>query len=94
MKDADLVVLLGARLNWMLHFGKPPRFANDVKIVQVLFARIYKIQILTWNYIEHLNVKVDLQAEELGNNTNTCIQVQADIRSFCQQVNKIWETKQ
>jgi len=87
LKDADLVVLLGARLNWMLHFGKPPRFAKDVKIVQVLFARIYKLQRLTWNYIEHFYVKVDLQAEELGNNTNTCIQVQADIRSFCQQVN-------
>ena len=22
---ADVVVLIGARLNWMLHFGKPPR---------------------------------------------------------------------
>ncbi|XP_041982127.1 2-hydroxyacyl-CoA lyase 1 isoform X2 [Aricia agestis] len=32
---ADVVVLLGARLNWMLHFGQPPRFAPDVKIVQV-----------------------------------------------------------
>lgn len=22
---ADVIVLVGARLNWMLHFGKPPR---------------------------------------------------------------------
>ena len=36
LKDADLVVLLGARLNWMLHFGKFPRFAENVKIVQVI----------------------------------------------------------
>ena len=35
LKDADLIVLLGARLNWMLHFGKPPRFTENVKIVQV-----------------------------------------------------------
>lgn len=25
LKRADVVVLLGARLNWMLHFGQPPR---------------------------------------------------------------------
>jgi 2-hydroxyacyl-CoA lyase 1 len=24
--QADVILLLGARLNWMLHFGKPPRF--------------------------------------------------------------------
>ena len=36
LKDADLIVLLGARLNWMLHFGQPPRFTKDVKIVQVI----------------------------------------------------------
>lgn len=27
--EADLVVLVGARLNWILHFGLPPRFNND-----------------------------------------------------------------
>ncbi|KAL0871173.1 hypothetical protein ABMA27_004949 [Loxostege sticticalis] len=32
---ADAVLLLGARLNWMLHFGQPPRFAPDVKVIQV-----------------------------------------------------------
>ncbi|GBP26985.1 2-hydroxyacyl-CoA lyase 1 [Eumeta japonica] len=32
---ADAILLLGARLNWMLHFGQPPRFAPDVKIIQV-----------------------------------------------------------
>jgi thiamine pyrophosphate-dependent acetolactate synthase large subunit-like protein len=35
LKDSDLIVLLGARLNWMLHFGKSPRFSENVKIVQV-----------------------------------------------------------
>lgn len=28
-------MLVGARLDWMLHFGKPPRFAADVLIVQI-----------------------------------------------------------
>ncbi|XP_017281937.1 2-hydroxyacyl-CoA lyase 1 isoform X2 [Kryptolebias marmoratus] len=33
--QADVVLLLGARLNWILHFGLPPRFNADVKIIQV-----------------------------------------------------------
>lgn len=32
---ADVILLVGARLNWMLHFGQPPRFAPDVKVIQV-----------------------------------------------------------
>jgi len=28
-------LLLGARLNWILHFGKAPRFNENVKVVQV-----------------------------------------------------------
>ncbi|XP_053373644.1 2-hydroxyacyl-CoA lyase 1-like [Mercenaria mercenaria] len=35
LKDADVILLLGARLNWILHFGAPPRFRPDVKIIQV-----------------------------------------------------------
>ncbi|KAK7886260.1 hypothetical protein WMY93_025881 [Mugilogobius chulae] len=33
--QADVVLLLGARLNWILHFGRPPRFDPNVKIIQV-----------------------------------------------------------
>ena len=33
--EADVILLLGARLNWILHFGRPPRFKKDVKIIQV-----------------------------------------------------------
>nr|DBA24963.1 TPA: hypothetical protein GDO54_012548 [Pyxicephalus adspersus] len=32
---ADVILLLGARLNWILHFGLPPRFRPGVKIIQV-----------------------------------------------------------
>jgi len=35
LQKADVILLLGARLNWMLHFGRTPRFNPDVKIVQV-----------------------------------------------------------
>jgi len=35
LKNADAILLLGARLNWILHFGQPPRFRDDVKIVQL-----------------------------------------------------------
>nr|XP_020635898.1 2-hydroxyacyl-CoA lyase 1 [Pogona vitticeps] len=35
LQGADTIILLGARLNWILHFGLPPRFRPDVKIIQV-----------------------------------------------------------
>jgi 2-hydroxyacyl-CoA lyase 1 len=38
LQEADVVVLLGARLNWIMHFGLPPRFATGVKTIQVDIA--------------------------------------------------------
>jgi len=35
LKGADVVLLLGARANWINHFLLPPRFAADLKVVQV-----------------------------------------------------------
>jgi len=35
LQEADVIVLLGARLNWMMHFGAPPRLNPKVKVVQV-----------------------------------------------------------
>ncbi|ORY08198.1 thiamine pyrophosphate enzyme, N-terminal TPP binding domain-domain-containing protein [Clohesyomyces aquaticus] len=35
LKGADLVVLLGARLNWILHFGEEPKWNKGVRFVQV-----------------------------------------------------------
>ena len=35
LREADLILLIGARLNWILHFGRAPRFADDVKVVQI-----------------------------------------------------------
>jgi 2-hydroxyacyl-CoA lyase 1 len=34
--NADLIVLVGARLNWMLHFGLPPRYRPDIRFIQIL----------------------------------------------------------
>ena len=33
LQEADVIFLAGARLNWILHFGLPPRFKKDVKII-------------------------------------------------------------
>jgi 2-hydroxyacyl-CoA lyase 1 len=38
LQNADLVFLMGARLNWILHFGLPPRFNKDVRVVQMDIA--------------------------------------------------------
>lgn len=35
LQRADVILLLGARLNWILHFGRPPRFSKGVFIIQV-----------------------------------------------------------
>ncbi|KAK9760656.1 hypothetical protein K7432_015113 [Basidiobolus ranarum] len=35
LAKADAILLLGARLNWILHFGMSPRIHKDCKILQV-----------------------------------------------------------
>lgn len=35
LQFADVIVLFGARLNWILHFGLPPRYKPDVKFIQI-----------------------------------------------------------
>lgn len=38
LREADVVFLMGARLNWIMHFGLPPRFSPDVRIIQLDIA--------------------------------------------------------
>ena len=38
LREADLVLLLGARLNWIMHFGLPPRFNPNVRVLQLDIA--------------------------------------------------------
>lgn len=35
LQKADVVFLIGARLNWIMHFGLPPRFAENVRVIQL-----------------------------------------------------------
>src|ERR1700754_811550 len=35
LQQADVIFLIGARLNWIFHFGQAPRYAKDVKIIQL-----------------------------------------------------------
>ncbi|MSO90157.1 MAG: oxalyl-CoA decarboxylase [Acetobacteraceae bacterium] len=35
LKEADVIFLMGARLNWIMHYGLPPRFNKKVRIVQL-----------------------------------------------------------
>jgi 2-hydroxyacyl-CoA lyase 1 len=35
LQNADVVLLIGARLNWIMHFGLPPRFAPGVRVIQL-----------------------------------------------------------
>jgi 2-hydroxyacyl-CoA lyase 1 len=38
LQQADLILLMGARLNWILHFGLPPRFDPKVRVIQMDIA--------------------------------------------------------
>ena len=38
LRNADVIFLLGARLNWILHFGLPPRYREDLRVVQLDIA--------------------------------------------------------
>ncbi|XP_074840636.1 2-hydroxyacyl-CoA lyase 1 isoform X3 [Carettochelys insculpta] len=46
LQHADVIILLGARLNWILHFGLPPRFQPNVKFIQLL----EQLVLMKWKY--------------------------------------------
>ena len=33
--EADVLLVVGTRFNWIIQFGRPPRFAKDSKVIQV-----------------------------------------------------------
>ena len=35
LQQADVVFLMGARFNWIMHFGLPPRYNKDVRVIQL-----------------------------------------------------------
>ena len=35
LKHADVVLLIGARLNWILQFGEPPKWRSDAHFIQI-----------------------------------------------------------
>jgi len=35
LQNADVILLMGARLNWILHFGQQPRFNPNVRVIQM-----------------------------------------------------------
>ena len=35
LKEADVIFLMGARLNWIMHYGLPPRFNKKVRVIQL-----------------------------------------------------------
>ena len=52
LQQADVILLLGARLNWILHFGIPPRFNPDVKIIQVTVDTIDSF----FSYVSNMHI--------------------------------------
>jgi len=38
LQNADVVFLMGARFNWIFHFRQAPRYAKDMKVIQLDIA--------------------------------------------------------
>jgi 2-hydroxyacyl-CoA lyase 1 len=38
LQNADVVFLMGARFNWIFHFGQASRYAKDMKVIQLDIA--------------------------------------------------------
>ncbi len=38
LANADVIFLMGARFNWIMHFGLPPRYNKNVRIIQLDIA--------------------------------------------------------
>jgi thiamine pyrophosphate-dependent acetolactate synthase large subunit-like protein len=35
LRGAEHPLLIGARFNWIFHFGLPPRFTHGIKVIQI-----------------------------------------------------------
>ena len=35
LKEADVIFVMGARMNWIMHYGQEPRFKKNVRIIQL-----------------------------------------------------------
>ena len=35
LSEADVVIIIGARLNWILHYGQTPKWSKDVKLIRL-----------------------------------------------------------
>lgn len=83
LKEADLVILLGARLNWILHFGLPPRFNKNVKLIQVDISP------------EEIGHNIEASSRIVGdmrlcmNELNKRVKGKIDCQEWCGKLNKI-----
>lgn len=70
LKGADVVLLLGARLNWILHFGQPPKWNKGVRFIQVdVDAAELSRNNLSLNLLGDLRLIVPALCGLLGNYT-------------------------
>ena len=106
LQEADVIMLLGARLNWILHFGHAPRFSTDVKIIQVTAPTqhpppayttqqsVIHLQCTYYvgynNLYTHIFCKIDFHAEEMGVNIRPTVPLLGDIKNVMQQVDHQW----
>ena len=55
LSGADAIFMVGGRFNWIFQFGRPPRFAEDVRIAQV--------DVVAEEFHSAANVEIGIQAD-------------------------------
>lgn len=91
LQKADVILLLGARLNWMLHFGRPPRFNPNVKIIQVhnqtttdmIILNMLPQQLLMRSFFSW---QVDIEPEEFHHSIPTEVSLCGDVNAVTEQL--------
>ncbi|OBZ86064.1 2-hydroxyacyl-CoA lyase 1 [Choanephora cucurbitarum] len=93
LKEADVVLLIGARLNWILHYGQQPRWSKQVRFIQMDIAPeehgnnrndtlplLGDIQLITEQLTHHLPQQLAIQSDYTSGLINKVKQNAAKIK--------------
>lgn len=97
LKSADVILLLGARLNWILHFGEAPRFKQDALFIQVDHSPDEignnSLHSMEYGLVGDIPLVVEALDQELGNNFKAPA-IPEEMRQIIENNNKSLEKKE
>lgn len=75
LREADVIVMIGGRFNWMFGMGRPPLYRADVRIAQidVLAEEMFSAAGLELGIVADATAAAEALALALGNRTPRCV---------------------